>query len=148
MDPLQSRIALEADLQAIAEERARQRWVVEPWPLTSTTFFVTTTSDIDNEAYMIRLECDNYPTLPPSIKCVNPSSKEPNDPRAWPRCEGFRPTSDLCLNISREGLKQLHPAWDRDPRYRWPTTGNPIWYVLSSLQDRLNDRGKYHGRNA
>jgi hypothetical protein len=147
MDPLQSLIALQADVERIAEERARQRWVIGPLPLTSVTFFVTMTSDIDGEAYVIRLACEDYPDQPPSIKCVNKDTKDPGDPKAWPRCDGFRPTSDLCLSVSREGLKQLHPDWDKDPRYRWESTGNPIWYVLSSLQDRLNDHGKYHGRN-
>lgn len=147
MDPRQAFINLQADLESIKDECDRQRWVITPWPPTSTTIFVTMSSDIDGEAYMIRLRCDDYPEQPPSIHCVNPDSRDQSDPKAWPRCEGFRPTSDLCLNISKEGLKQLHPGWNNDPRYRWETTGNPIWYVLASLQDRLNNRGKYHGRN-
>jgi hypothetical protein len=148
MDPVQSRIALQADLERLADECDRNGWKIEPWPIVDTTIFVTMASDIDREFYVMRLESSDYPEEPPSISCVNPTTKESRDPRAWPRCEGFRPTSDLCMNISREGLRQLHPDWNRDHRYRWDSNGNPIWFVLSSLQDRLNDRSKYHGRNS
>lgn len=148
MDPVQARINLQSDLQRIADVIADQGWIIEPWPLASTTIFATVTSVIDKEAYALRLIGDDYPDLPPSIKCVTRDTHNVNDPKAWPNCEGFRPppTADLCLNISREGLLQLHPDWMKDPRYGWSTTGNPIWRVLQSLQDRLNDPSKYHGR--
>jgi hypothetical protein len=107
------------------------------------------TSAVDKERYFFSLVCDDYPDKPPSIKCINPATKEAGDIKAWPNCEGFRPppTADLCLSISREGLMQIHPEWSKDARCAWITTGNPIWYVLSSLQDRLNDPTKYHGRH-
>src|SRR5437763_13564483 len=103
IDPVQSRIALQADLERIGGEMQKEGWTVEPWPLESVTFFVTMRSDIDSESYMVRLICDDYPDEPPSIKCVDPVTKDQNVGRAWPRCEGFRPppTSDLCMNISR-----------------------------------------------
>ena len=149
MDPVQARINLQADLEAIADVIVDQGWIIEPWPLTSTTIFATVTSVIDKEAYAMRLIDDDYPDLPPSIKCVTRDTHDANDPKAWPNCEGFRPppTADLCLNISREALLQVHPDWMKDRRYGWSAVGNPIWYVLQSLQDRLNDPSKYHGRN-
>lgn len=148
MDPLQAKLNLEADLDQITDVIAEHAWKVAPWPLTTAAFCVSMTSAIDGEEYCISLACDDYPDKPPSIKCVNPETKNPNDRRAWPNCEGFRPppTADLCLSVSREGLMQLHPAWSKDVRYAWTTDGNPIWYVLISLQDRLNDEKKYHGR--
>ena len=149
MDPLQARINLQSDLERIADVIAAEHWTLEPWPLTSTTFFVTMGSAIDNEAYTMRLVGDEYPDLPPSIKCVTADTHDAADPKAWPNCEGFRPppTADLCLSVSREGLMQLHPDWMKDRRHRWNPSGNPIWHVLQSLQDRLNDPTKYHGRN-
>jgi hypothetical protein len=149
MDPIQARINLMKDLERLADVIAEAGWTITPWPLTSTTFLVAMTSAIDKERYTMRLVVDEYPDLPPSIKCVNPETKEPNDATAWPRCEGFRPppTADLCLSVSREGLMQLHPDWMKDRRYRWSSDGNPIWYVLQSLQDRINDPNKYQGRN-
>lgn len=148
IDPVLARISLQADLERIEDIRATEGWVVSPWPLEDTTFFVTMKSIVDAESYMLRVLWDGYPEEPPSVKPVNPETKDQNDVRAWPHCEGFRlpPTADLCLNITREGLTQLHPDWARDPRYRWESTGNPAWRVLSALQDRLNDRSKYHGR--
>lgn len=148
MDPLQSRLNLAADLERIANVIAECGWIIEPWPITDTTFVVTIISMVDKEKYCLLLACDDYPERPPSIKCVRPGTHDPSDIKAWPNCEGFRPppNADLCLSVSREGLMQIHPDWSRDARYAWTPTGNPIWYVLSSLQDRLNDPAKYHGR--
>lgn len=148
LDPALARISLQADLERIEDIRAEEKWLISPYPVTDTTFFVTMKSMVDNEAYTLRIAWDGYPEQPPSVKPVNPDTKDPHDMQAWPLCEGFRPppTADLCLNITREGLTQLHPDWARDPRYRWESTGNPAWSVLAALQDRLNDRSKYHGR--
>jgi hypothetical protein len=148
MDPIQARLNLQADLERIEPEIARQHWVIDPWPPNACHFYVSMTSDIDHECYTLYLECSDYPEQPPSIKCVNSESKDPSDPKDWPNCEGFRPppTADLCLNISREALKQLHPNWQNDPRIAWDQSGNPIWRVLAALQDRLSDGTKYHGR--
>lgn len=147
MDPLQSKINLAADLERITAEIAECGWTIEPWPITDLTIVVTIMSVIDKEKYCLLLACDDYPEKPPSIKCVRPGTRDPNEVKAWPDCEGFRAPTDLCLSISREGLLQLHPDWSKDRRYAWETSGNPIWYVLSSLQDRLNDPTKYHGRH-
>ncbi len=149
VDLVQCLIALRKDLEDIAEIVRENGWAIEPWPLESVTFFVTMASVIDKEPYTIRLVCEGYPDQPPSIKCVNTKTKDPTDPSAWPKCEGFRPppTADLCMNISREGLQQLHPDWQRDVRYAWDFSGNPIWRVLEALQDRLNDKAKYNGKS-
>jgi hypothetical protein len=148
MDPLQAKLNLEADLERIADVIKECAWEIEPRPITGITLVVSMASAVDKERYSFSLVCDDYPDKPPSIKCINPATKDPGDLKAWPNCEGFRPppNADLCLTISREGLLQIHPDWSRDARYAWTTTGNPIWYVLSSLQDRLNDPAKYHGR--
>ena len=147
-DPALSLINLQADLNRIEEIRMKEGWTFEPWPLTSVECFVTMASRIDSESYTLRFECSGYADEPPSIKCVNPESKDSMDPHAWPNCEGFRPppTADLCLNISREGLRQIHPHWQNDGRIAWEPSGNPIWRILQALQDRISDPAKYHGR--
>src|SRR5262245_30307483 len=132
MDPVQARINLQADLEKIADVIAAEGWTIEPWPLTSVTFFVTLTSSVDGDAYTMRLVCDDYRDIAPSIKCVKPDTHDASDPKAWPNCDGFRPppTADLCLSVSREGLMQTHPDWMKDRRYCWTSDGNPIWYAL------------------
>lgn len=149
MDDTQARLNLESDLAKMADEREGRGWRIEPLPLTSVEFFVTMSSRIDREQYTLHFICDGYPDKPPSIRCVNDSTRRADDPRAWPQCEGFRPppTADLCLGISREGF-QTHPEWANDPRYAWSGRGNPIWVALSAIQDRLNDRSKYQGRHS
>lgn len=142
IDPAQSLIYLQRDLEAIGDEIAYFGWKLEPWPLGDLTFYATLTSNVDQKPWTLCLECTNYMEEPPSIKCVSSQTKDPNDPGAWPQCEGFRPTSDLCMNISREGLMQLHPDWQRTG-YKWITEGNPIYNVLLSIQYRLDDPKKY-----
>lgn len=144
IDPLQSLLALQADLQAglMREEIRHFGWKIEPEPVTSLTFYVTMASRVDNRKWTLRFECTNYREWPPSIQCVNPETKDPSDASAWPQCQGFRPPVDLCMNISREGLLQLHPDWQRTS-FKWTDSGNPIYYVLVSIQTRLDDPSKY-----
>jgi hypothetical protein len=150
MDDRQALIFLQGDLAKIVlEARDGQgftaaAWSIEPWPIQSLTFYVTMAGR-DGERYMLRLIAQDYADCPPSIACVCPKTKQQNVPRVWPQCEGFRPPTDLCLNISREGLMSLHPAWQTDPRYRWEKSGNPIEVVLWGLHDRLMSE-KYVGR--
>ncbi len=149
MDQIQARLNLEADLERIAGIIEQECWKVELWADGAPGMFATILSDIDKESYVFRIACDGYPEMSPSIRCVDPDTKNQDISRAWPNCEGFRPPpeADLCLNISREALTRTHPDWQRDPRIAWDPSGNPIWRVLASLQDRLNDKTKYHGRH-
>jgi ubiquitin-protein ligase len=142
VDPSQSLLYLRADLEAIAEEISFYSWKIDPWPIAELVIYVTLTSQVDGRSWTLRLVCTNYPEEPPSVKCVNPHTKDPNDPAAWPQCQGFRPTTDLCMNISREGLMELHPDWQRSA-YAWNSQGNPIHNVLLSIQVRLDDPSKY-----
>jgi hypothetical protein len=144
MADLQALVCLRADLEKLGGNQAvaghysvgEAGWIIEPWPLTDTAFFVAMKAR-DGESYTMRLSCDGYPQLPPSIACVDSSTHDQQVRKAWPECEGFRPTNDLCMNISREGLLSLHPDWQKDPRYMWCADGNPIEAVLWALQDRL-----------
>jgi hypothetical protein len=149
VDPLQAQLNLQADLESIAEQIAERGWAIDPWPLKAKDprFHVTMKSRVDRESYMMRIVDPTYPNDAPSIKCVDPETKSADDPRAWPKCDGFRPppTADLCLPISREGFA-AHSEW-ANSQHAWQSTGNPIWLVLSTLQDLLNNPARYHGRN-
>jgi hypothetical protein len=150
MDPLQAQLNLQADLHSIEEEIASRTWIIDPWPLTANEpqFDVRMTSRVDGESYTMRIADATYPNDAPSIKCVSPETKRSDDPKAWPKCEGFRPpgTADLCLPISREGF-EAHKEW-ANSQHAWKSTGNPIWFVLSTLQDLLNNPARYHARNS
>jgi hypothetical protein len=146
MEALQARLNLEADLEKIRDEIDSFCWIIDPWPLKVPEFDVTMTSRIDRESYTLRIVAPDYPNEAPSIKCVNPDTKHSDDPRAWPKCDGFRlPNADLCLPISREGF-QTHPEW-RNSEHAWKSSGNPIYFALSTIQDLLNNSSRYHGRN-
>jgi hypothetical protein len=148
MDSIQAAMNIQRDALALDDTRASLGWLVRPWPLEATSFTVTIRSRLDNEEYVFKFEWSDYPEGPPSIRCVDPATQSHAVRAAWPQCDGFRPPpeADLCLNISREGFA-LHPDWNRDAVRRWNPAGNPLASVLHTLQDRLNDRTKYHGRH-
>jgi hypothetical protein len=145
VDDLQAALNLEADVEEIRRESQEPGWEIEgPEGL---VIFVTLSSTVDDEAYCIRFECSGYPEEPFSVKPVDAKTRDSAVVSAWPLCEGFRPTSDLCLPLCREGYA-LHPDWQNDPRWKWNSHGNPLKRVLEELQSLINNPNKYKGRAA
>ena len=55
-------------------------WKIELAELTLDVFM---RSSKDNESYLFRLRCDNFPEAHPQMTFLNPSTRNP-DPAAWP----------------------------------------------------------------
>ncbi len=144
MDRLQAELNLAADVDEVKLQAAEHGWTVDG-PI-GLDVYITMTSRADNESYVIWFHCPGYPDEPFSVKPVDPESKDPGVAGAWPSCEGFRPTGDLCMPLCAEGYA-LHPEWRTDPRWRWEHKGNPLLRVAEELQARLDEPTKYHGRN-
>lgn len=142
VDPVLSLLYLQSDLEAISDEIASLGWRFDPWPVDSLLFYVTMTSKLDNLPWTMRFHAINYREEPPSVLPVNPQTKRHDDPTAWPQCKGFNPITGLCMNITREGLMQLHPEWQKTI-HRWKPEGNPIYNVLLTIQTHLDDPKKY-----
>jgi hypothetical protein len=97
-----------------------------------------------DERYHARLGWARYPGSAPSVKYATGIRGRLDDPKAWPSCPGYRPSSfDICAAFTMEGF-QTHPEWVA--QHPWPTSGNPFLWVVSTLQGDL-DR-KYGGRAA
>ncbi len=103
----------------------------------------------DGEQYIVRIICDNYPTLPPSVFFIN-GKGEKNDICAWPRGQGIffdyvKPpmNSFICAPLTFEGV-QHHPEW----KGIWNPSVTTLMDALNFLHALLNDaKYGYQGRH-
>lgn len=80
----------------------------------------------------------------PSLKFVDPTTSVDTDPRAWPRCFGFRPSGlDACLPWTEEG-QRLHPEWQGSAATAFPKVDAPLQFALLNVQASLDN--SYEGR--
>jgi hypothetical protein len=140
---VQSELALAADLTGIRRVAPEHGWRVGR--RTGLMVDVALTSMVDAESYTIRFVAAGYPDSAPSIKPVDPATGASDVRTAWPDCDGFRPTTDLCMPLSAEGYA-VHPEWQNDPVLCWRSAGNPLLRVLEELQILLDNRARYRGR--
>ena len=99
---------------------------------------VMTTHPLCNskELFKARLRWADY-FKPASLKFIDMSTGADNNPRAWPRCFGFRPGSlDACLPWTHEG-HQLHPEWTQSGAF--PKVEAPLQFVLLNVQSSLDN---------
>jgi len=80
----------------------------------------------------------------PSMKFIDMTTGADNNPAAWPRCLGFRPSSlDACLPWTEEG-HTLHPEWANSTANAFPKVDAPVQFALLHLQSSLDN--SYQGR--
>lgn len=133
-----------ADLEEVKNTDEATRWEIKHLGRLEVQVAVRPQSDA-KEQYLARLLWDRYPKHPPSLKFLEPATGSATNPRAWPKCLGFRPGSlDACVSWTREG-HALHPDWCNAPTTRWDSGGNALFRALNCLQDTL-DYGQYEGR--
>ena len=95
------------------------------------------------EMYVARIAWSRYPQAPPSVKFADRVGGSLGVTKAWPAIAGYRPGNfDICKPFTAEGFA-LHAEWRSGP-HAWSLSGNPFLWVVSQLQDDLNDR--YLGR--
>jgi len=94
----------------------------------------------DGEQYIVRIICDNYPAVPPSVFFIN-GIGEKTDIRAWPSGQGIffeyvKPPMNcfICAPLTLEGI-QHHPEW----KSIWNPNANTIMDVLNFIHALLND---------
>jgi len=92
---------------------------------------------VSQEQFFARLLWSEYPGLP-SLKFHDPATDRLDNPKAWPCCPGFRPTSlDACVSWTLEG-HALHPEWRNAPATKFDCSGNTLFRVLCILQDTID----------
>lgn len=139
-------LCLAADYAEVVASPEAERWalkLVAPLEVLATMSPRST----PNDKFQARLLWTEYPGNPPSLKFRNLGTGDIADPRAWPVCPGFRPTScDACVNWTAEGLA-LHPEWAHSAATRWNPSGNALYRVLCILQDTLDldFNGRFQG---
>lgn len=140
-----SALCIKADLAEVVASPESERWTLrqgEPLEILATM----SPRSNPKEKFHARLLWGDYPGTAPSLKFQTESASIA-DPRAWPQCPGFRPTSfDACVNWTAEG-QALHPEWSLSAATRWKSDGNALFRVLCILQDTLdlNFGGRYPG---
>lgn len=105
----------------------------------------------DGEPFTVRLMCDEYPRLAPSIVFID-AQGSPSAQSAWPKGNGrfFEvvkppPNCFLCMPLTREGLAQ-HPNWLTGPATKpWNAQRSTLMDVFNYLQ-RLLSGPDYAGR--
>jgi hypothetical protein len=133
---------LDDDFEEAKADSEATRWILERVGALEVTASMSPKTD-PSEVFKARLAWLTYPGTWPSLKFLNDSGQD-NDPRAWPVCNGFRPTTlDACVHWTRES-QQIHPEWAGDARMRCPSTGNILLTCLYFLNDTLNHQ--YQGR--
>lgn len=96
-----------------------------------------------DDLYKARIRWSDY-FQAPSLKFINLVTGADNDPTAWPKCQGFRPTSlDACIAWTAEG-HALHPDWRNSLNNRFPKIELPMHFVLQQLQVTMDTT--YDGR--
>lgn len=132
-----------ADLEEVLQTEEAKRWEIKCTGKIEIQVFVRPRPEL-GERYLARLQWDRYPRNPPSLKFLDPANGNDSNPRSWPQCAGFRPTSlDTCVSWTREGYA-LHPEWCNAPATRWDSSGNALFRALNCLQDTLDYQ--YQGR--
>lgn len=129
-------LCFEADLEEVMAAPDVERWKLkrgDPLELLA----IMCPSRAPTEQFHPRFLWVEYPGLP-SLKFRDPVTGRLDNPRAWPQCPGFRPSSlDTCVSWTVEG-HALHPEWRTAPATRFDRSGNAIYRALCNLQDTLD----------
>lgn len=105
-------------------------------------FAVMHPASAPTELFKARIHWSDY-FAPFSLKFVNMQTGA-EEPRAWPRCYGFRPSAlDTCLPWTAEGHR-LHPEWKSSPQHSFPAVERPMQHALLRIQMALDS--SYEGR--
>jgi hypothetical protein len=134
----------EDELQMVQNLPEARRWQLErdntvPLGL----FAVMHPISKSTELYKARIRWTDY-FGPFSMKFINTETGVDTDPKAWPRCFGFRPGSlDACLPWTAEG-HTLHPEWKNSGANAFPRAELPLQHALLRIQLALDT--SYEGR--
>ncbi len=96
-----------------------------------------------DETYLARLRWDIL-FGPVSLKFQTLDTRSENDPRAWPKCRGFRPGNlDACVSWTKEG-HALHPEWCNSTKASYSLPDKPVQFAVLMVQHELD--AHYGGR--
>lgn len=136
----------EQELDAMSDVPESKRWQLERDNTVSLGLHVVMHPlSHPEELYKVRVHWSDY-FGPFSMRFIQMQTGADNDPTAWPKCFGFRPTSfDACLPWTAEG-HALHPEWKNSPTNGFPNVELPMHFALLQIQLSLDT--SYEGRGS
>jgi hypothetical protein len=100
-------LAVELELGPLEENANARGWKLE---VVSPTVFHLGLMAKDNEKYWLKIDCDAYPTMPPSWHWLDPETKELDAGRSVPRGSGyFHGSNVICAPWNRLAYKDQNP---------------------------------------
>ncbi|MCV2864408.1 hypothetical protein [Defluviimonas sp. WL0075] len=131
------------DLKEIASAR--------PWQLDDDFVFGLTARD--GETYWLKVDCTDYPALPPAWHWYSPESKAIDQPADSPKGSGFLHGSGrICAPWNRLAYKKIDPQgphddWDLNGWQTNPKTGRCTTLAAMALRIHVELNSKrYQGR--
>ncbi|MEU9324097.1 hypothetical protein AB0D91_09815 [Streptomyces canus] len=141
---LESQLLLERDMSAAEEFLASVggKFVQREQDLPGVLWVELQPRNRERAPFTVRMIWTVYPHRPPSVHFADEPGGVTTVTSAWPAADGYRaPSNDICKPFTAEG-QQLHADWASGP-YAWSGTGNPLLYVLETIQgdiDRADGR--------
>lgn len=109
-----SAIAVEEELKPLQEVSEARYWDLQ---VLSPTEFVLRFRARDGQYYWLKVDCTNYPALPPAWRWFDPRSGQCDAPGATPKGSGyFHSNGVICAPWNRLAYKQQDP---RGPHGDW-----------------------------
>jgi hypothetical protein len=150
------------ELEKCHEHCEIHSWIISEINEINLTFTVVMASPIDKENYLIEIQFDDYPQIPPLIEFIDPNTGQKGSKYAYPdnkrRGNGigdsfFHPMPCICNPCSRKSYKSYsqnapHGDWKYDNWQENPKTGNlkTMNRILSTIYFRISSKKYYKGR--
>ncbi|MFJ1973708.1 hypothetical protein ACIO93_34180 [Streptomyces sp. NPDC087903] len=140
---LESRLRLERDLPPAEEflASAGGRLVRREQDPLGVYWAVLQPHNRERVPFTARIAWTVYPNRPPSVHFATEPGGPTTESAAWPAANGYRAPNDICKPFTAEG-QGLHAEWAIG-QHAWSSTGNPLLFVLDTLQgdiDRVDGR--------
>lgn len=123
------------------------------------TFMVNLTSKIDDEKYILEVNCENYNEWPPLLEFIDPETGESGTHNAYPdggdsffnRMQSMGCICNPCSRKSYKGYDGPHKddtswiltGWKSNPKVSSLIT---LSAIITAIHRRINDESKYKGR--
>lgn len=125
-----------------------------PWQLDQLDDgFIVDLSARDGETYWLKVDCTDYPAVPPAWHWYNPTSKRTDQPADTPNGSGFLHGSGrICAPWNRLAYKKIDPQgphddWDLNSWQMNPRTGKCTTLAAMALRIHVElNSTHYRGR--
>ncbi len=144
-----SRQMIVEELQAAQAAASAFGWIIK-FAQDELSFTVELKSSVDNEVYILELNCTDYKELPPHIEFILPTG-EHRVPSAYPESTDsfFHSNLLICYPFNRGAYGTYsgpHQDWQMSGWQALCPEASTLGDILLSIQHRLNSPALYKGR--